>query len=418
MHPAASQPRPSSGITAAHRTEAPSWYSSQSEVRWDTPGAFTHSLEPHALGTLSSAYHGVDLRQPTAGAEYVATNSVQKIADVEFTVTGKEFAVRYVTYKRSEAMVWIDDVPLASSAFIVDHPDGTGESDWIVVTLPTRSTVRVRFAGALVFGGVDYKAADPVTVKAAPPRFTLGVVSDSYFEPNQQRDSTVSAAVQLHTITGFRVWNLAQSGTGYAADVTGRALTGDYGFPGYESTPFGGARNMEAIRTAPIDALLVNGTVNDWMFTPAEQRAAVNAFLDRVAAVRPGLPIVLVGVEPLTYAGVPDQTNAVYRAMNQNLKDMAALHSNVVGMIDPYTADWLTGSGNMASPSGDGNQDIYIDTDTVHLNERGPDLLPRPHRRRAQGDVGQAARLAQSSARTTTRSRGSTANSADLAGLT
>ena len=371
MRPAASQPRPASGITAALRTAAPTWYSPQSEVRWDEPGAFTHSLEPHALGTLSSAYHGADHRQPAAGAEYVATNSVQKVADVEFTVTGKEFAIRYVTYKRSEVMVWIDDAPLADSAFIVDHPDGTGEFDWIVVNLPARATVKVRFAGALVFGGVNYRAADPVTVTATPPRFTLGVVSDSYFEPNQQRDSTVSAAVRLRTITGFRVWNMAQSGTGYASDVTGRALTGNHGFPGYESTPYGGARNIAAIKSAPIDALLVNGTVNDWMFTPAEQRAAVDAFLDRVAAARPGLPVVLVGVEPLTYQGVPDQTNEQYRAMNQNLKDMAALHSNVVGMIDPYTADWLTGSGNTASPAGDGNQDLYIDDDTVHPNSAG-----------------------------------------------
>ena len=371
MHPAASEPRPSSGITATHRTEAPSWYSPQSEIGWDEPGAFTHSLQPHPLGTLASAYGGTDVRQPTAGAEYVATNSEYKVADVEFTVTGKEFAVRYVTYKRSEVMVWIDDAPLAASAFIVDHPDGTGESDWIVINLPARGTVKVRFAGALVFGGVNYRAADPVTVTATPPPFTLGVVSDSYFESNQQRDRTVSAAVQLRTITGFRVWNLAQGGTGYASDMTGRALTGDYGAPGYESTPFGGARNIAAIKKAPIDALLVNGTVNDWMFTPAEQRAAVDDFLDRVAAVRPELPVVLVGVEPLTYAGVPDQTHALYREMNQNLKDMAALHSNVVGMIDPYTADWLTGSGNIASPAGDGNQDRYIDVDTVHLNEAG-----------------------------------------------
>jgi hypothetical protein len=52
---------------------------------------------------------------------------------------------------------------------------------------------------------------------------------------------------------------------------------------------------------------------------------------------------------------------------------------NVIGVIDWRGEDWLTGTGSVSNPKGDGNQDIYIGdaagTDTIHANYQGQKYL-------------------------------------------
>ena len=176
----------------------------------------------------------------------------------------------------------------------------------------------------------------------------------------------------LHSKTGFRIWDLAQGGTGYVNDGTGDAHSGDAGFPGHYASPFGSDARMARLATAPIDALLVNGSINDAEASTAAYAAAVNQFLDRVAQVRPGLPVVVVGIEPVK---IPFQTHqANLTAENDLLRSIVARHSNVVGFIDPYGENWLTGTGNTLYPTGDGNQDQYIrGEDGTHLTPAGQD---------------------------------------------
>jgi hypothetical protein len=56
---------------------------------------------------------------------------------------------------------------------------------------------------------------------------------------------------------------------------------------------------------------------------------------------------------------------------------MAEEHPNVVGFIDPYTPNWLTGTGSTAEPSGSGNQDRYIGVDGHHPNGAGQAFYQR-----------------------------------------
>ena len=346
-------------------------FSSATTVRWDTRGAFTHSLTPVPFGSLTSAMLGEDVRAASTGAEYVTGNSALKNADVEMVVTGRRFAIRYVTYQKSEAQVWIDDHPVSSTPF---HATETkkGSYTWLEVDLKTTRTVTVRFAGPAWFHGVEHPPGEPVTVTRAPERFTLGVVSDSYFESPPMGDGSASApAIVLSSLTGFRVWNLAQSGTGYINDATGKALTGDAGFPGFHASPYGSSRRMAQIAESPIDALLVNGSINDSWWSVAEHRAAVDRFLDKVAAVRPDLPVVLVGLEPVSFWSIPDQSDEKMLELTRNLATAHERHPNVVGFIDPYTENWLTGTGSEAAPTGSGNQDRYVGPDGMHLNGEG-----------------------------------------------
>lgn len=368
MDPESTTVLPKADATVTFSDHEPSWFPNNHEVRWDTPGAFAHSLDPVAYGTLftarMTAENGTDYREPWVGAEYHVDNSMLKNADVRFTVTGKKFAIRYWTIKQSDAMVWINDQPVASHAFAGSDPSARGSWNWLVVTRSSGAPATVRFAGPMYFTGVDSDPRDDVTVTAAP-QFTLGVISDSDFEPMPDtHPMTQAAAPMLSTLTGFRVWNMAEGGTGYINPGAG-------GYPGNETSPYGSDRRIATITAAPINALLVNGSINDLNWGADAQRDAMDAFLDRVAAARPDLPVVLVGIEPLSYSTVRDQSDPRFQAMDANFAVVAARHSNVVGVIDPYAADWLTGTGSTASPAGDGNQDQYVGIDGVHLNAEG-----------------------------------------------
>lgn len=351
----------------------PDWFPHNTLIRWDTPGAFEHSLDPLPVGTMTTARSGTDHRQAALGAEYHADNTYYKNADVSFTVTGKKFAIRYMTYKSSDAMVWIDNQPVAADAFAGSDPTGNGSWNWLVVDRDSSAPVNVRFAGPLTFTGVDHDSDADVTVKAGS-RFTLGVISDSLYETQPDTHPMINGpATMLSTLTGFRVWNLAQGGTGYVNDGSAYQTTG-----GEPTSPYGSDQRIASVAAAPLDALLVNGSINDRYWPASTQLAALDAFLDRVAQIRPDLPVVLVTLEPISFNSPTldeplfrDQDVAVFRDMNANFAVAAARHPNVVGVIDPYTADWLTGTGSTVNLRGDGNQDQYIGADGIHPNAAG-----------------------------------------------
>ena len=372
MRPASTQIGQSAATITA--LDQPPGWSDTRLIRWDTPGAFTHSLDPKPALTVISAAYGQDLSNPALGAEYNTGNITAQNADVSFVVTGQRFAIRYVTWQSSDAMVWIDGAPVSAAPIAGKDPTGNAQYNWIQVQLPERKTVTVRFAGPTIFTGVDIDQSDPATISAAPAPFTIGVVADSFYDSSTTQSSyATSAAAVLHTKTGFRVWSMAQNGTGYLNDASAPAMNGTVGYPGFYASPFGSDPRIARLATAPIDALIVNGSLNDGSFcSPAQHLAAVEAYLDRVAEVRPDLPIVLIGIEPVKAGrALTSAEKADYDAKTQNLRSMVGRHRQVVGFIDPFTEQWLTGTGSTASPTGDGNQDQYIGADGSHLSAAG-----------------------------------------------
>lgn len=361
--PASDSPWPTTQVKHSAGLVAPAWGTTV-RTRWDAPGAFTHSLKPQPAFTVASIAYGFDWARASSGAEYPGTNASVKNADVTFTVTGRRFAIAYQGTRTMDAMVWIDGRPVAAQPIPSQSPTTTGYApNWITIELPERKNVTVRFAGPLVFTGVDAPAADNVTVTATPPPLTLGVMSDSFFDICSEALCQSRAAVpMLSTRTGFRVWNLAEAGTGYLSASLGPT----YGE--YRPGPFGWTRRLEAIAQAPIDVLMVNGSINDASapgYSAAAHAEALNRFLTDVARIRPDLPVVLVGIEPL---GIWQTTywDTRAREMTANLATTVGRHQNVIGFIDPYTDRWFTGTGSIRNPKGDGNQDRYIGDDGVH----------------------------------------------------
>ena len=115
------------------------------------------------------------------------------------------------------------------------------------------------------------------------------------------------------------------------------------------------------------------GSVNDGAATPGDLQQAA---LDYYAALEPR-PVIVVGVEPLFDAGDPNF--AAWDLNNAAILAAANAAPNVIGVIDWRGEDWLTGTGSVSDPKGDGNQDIYIGdvagTDTIHPNYAGQQYL-------------------------------------------
>lgn len=365
-----SQPASSAPISVTYGQQSLPWGAETCTTRWDTPGAFTHSMTPSPAYTLAALMGAADQPHPEIGAEYLLNNSTLRNADVRFDVTGTSFAIRYVSSRASEAMVWIDGRPLRSEPILATSDTGD-EWRWVRIDLPTRRTVSVRFAGPLVFSGVDHRIGEPVTVTAGATPFTVGIVSDSFYEQSfDMVPSVLSGAPTLSTLTGFRVWNMAENGTGYVNDASGSAST--KGFGSHTASTFGSAQRLASVKDAPIDALIINGSLNDHAADPQEHRLAVDRLLDDIARLRPDLPVVMIGLEPTSIEGIfTDVSDPRLDALNDTLRRAAASHANVVGFIDPYAENWLTGYGSTAHPTGDGNQDLYVGQDGAHLNGAG-----------------------------------------------
>lgn len=155
-------------------------------------------------------------------------------------------------------------------------------------------------------------------------------------------------------------------------DGTGAALSGTFGLPGHQASPYGSSQRLAQVVEAPIDALLVNGSLNDGPpFSLDQQRRALDEFLAAIRRERPGLPIVLVGIEPVSYGGAPDVTLRPFLDLERNLRCALRTHPQVRGVIEPYRENWLTGTGYVDGPRGDGNQDRYIGKDWIHPTAAG-----------------------------------------------
>lgn len=368
MRPSSTTPLTTSQVRIGVTTTRPAW-TDRRRRWWYDKTAFTHAGAPVPFFTLASAKTGSNIASASRGGEYAGTNASVKNVDVTFTITARRFAIAFRGTRKHDAMVWLNGRPVAARPL---RAQSSGDSiyalNWVVVVLPARATTRVRFAGPLAFTGVDTPGSEKAVIRATPPPFTVGVVSDSMFDHCAQALCMSRAAVPtLGRLTGWRVWNLAEGGTGYLSNSSARS----YG--SFVSSRFGSDRRLAAVARAPLDLLIVNGSFNDaplGSYSAEAHRAAVDAYLDALARIRPGLPVVLVGIEPLGryQTSYWDERS---RTMNATLAASVGRHPNVIAFIDPYTDRWLTGTGSIVDPRGDGNQDVYVGTDGLHLSVAG-----------------------------------------------
>lgn len=277
-----------------------------------------------------------------------------------FYVTSEKFALMVTAWATTDVTIYVDRKPLTVDPYLV--PEG----QWFVVAEGLGGgahLVEFIIGWGANFLQIVIPPSTSVTIGPAPS-FKIGVMGDSY------TDSGVAPyfaglSREIWRLTGWTPIQLGQGSTGYTNDGSS---SGDP-----SKQVYGGPNRLAALEAADPDVVLVVGSVNDGGAAPAvvEQAAA-----DYYAALAPR-PVIVVGVEPLFDAGDPNYV--AWDLVNAAILAAANAAPNVVGVIDWRGEDWLTGTGSVSDPKGDGNQDIYIGdvagTDTIHPNYAGQQYL-------------------------------------------
>jgi lysophospholipase L1-like esterase len=113
-----------------------------------------------------------------------------------------------------------------------------------------------------------------------------------------------------------------------------------------------------------MDAVVVFGGGNDGAATTGELVTAANAAWTATKDAQPDAPLIVVGFE----ATAPNET---IDGLNNALKAAADEHPAVHAFVDLRYSSFITGTGHVGAPVGDGNADVFINADNTHPSHAG-----------------------------------------------
>lgn len=349
LDPYESVPLPGVQVSAIQLGDpaTPAWLAGiGSGVMWDTGKIRWTAGQPVAQGS-----YGAVLR--TTGG----TNPVSLYGSFKFT--GTRFALMMTSWAETDVTVYVDHRAVTPTAYPT-LTQGTGHQLVVIEGLGAGAHT-VDFCIGWASNFVQVLCELPLSVEPGPqPAFRLGLLGDSYADSGIQ-PYYGGLARELHRLTGWSIYQLGQGSTGYTNDGSS---SGDS-----SKSVYGSPSRVAAANGAACDAVLIIGSVNDGAASPATVAQACEDLVNELDA-----PVIIAGVEPLSLPGDP---GTAWNAVNDMLMVMASSLVPVAGggVIDWRGEDWLTGTGSVSDPKGDGNQDIYIGdaagTDTVHANIEG-----------------------------------------------
>ncbi|GAA2555435.1 hypothetical protein GCM10010409_33470 [Mycolicibacterium diernhoferi] len=287
--------------------------------------------------------------------------------EIEFYVSGDRFAFALLnTTVKDDFRIFVDDMPLTAGWDFT--ASGLYSSNYAKVQFATSRVRKVRLlsSGLISFTGVLVPGA--AAIWAAPPRFRVAVVGDSYVQGGFDTGSDGwlmggGLCNQLAILTGWEVLNLGQSNTGYVNDGGGTIGKSTYG----------SAARLEAMAALPpIDLVIIFGSANDTGYATGTVVAAAGTYWSALKTAHPNIPIVVVGVESGSLEGF---SPTVMDTLNTALINAAMASNDVAGAIDMRTTPWVTGTGIDGSPEGDGNADFFISNDGRHPTRAGAACL-------------------------------------------
>jgi len=161
----------------------------------------------------------------------------------------------------------------------------------------------------------------------------------------------------------------SQMETGYQDGIAGtaaRLLGWEYsilalGASGYTTPTLAYIDRLADVVAYNPDVVVVQGSTNEPTTSDAI-RTAANAFYAALIAALPHVRIFVVG--PLAVYG---DASAILKGAQ--ISD--ACTDSDVPYIDPLTPAWVTGTGTVAVPAGDGNSDVYMTAGGTHLTQEG-----------------------------------------------
>ncbi|MEV7512075.1 SGNH/GDSL hydrolase family protein [Streptomyces sp. NPDC091201] len=245
--------------------------------------------------------------------------------------------------------------------------------------------------GATHFMTIDFGSAAPRRIRFD---FTAMPFGGIYIPPTASLWATTLHGVRFMTLTdslGDGSAHNVGAGCGTWVDRVGRLLgssdiwregRGSTGYvnPGGHAT-FGVRAEVDVIPHRP-DILVVWGGYNDASSDQTQIQAAATALFTRLKTALPRCQIFIIGCWSPTGSPAPSHTNTT-----ATLRAAAAAAGfpfvspqtggiyNSAGALVATQGAWITGTGNVSSPKGDGNADFYVGGDGVHPTDDGHTYL-------------------------------------------
>jgi lysophospholipase L1-like esterase len=241
---------------------------------------------------------------------------------------------------------------------LAQGPPADGHYYWLKIGFPGRQRRSIALeAWGVAFGGIAVGPDDHVYWPTTPLGPRCIVLGDSYTE------GLLCYAQRLRHLLAWEVWSSGAGGTGYInSGPSGRVKFGD-------------RVQTDVIAYHP-DIVIVAGGLNDGGFPQDQLRAEALALYDAILTNLPSSKLIVVG--PWWPTGVPAD---YILATRDTIKNAAA--ERKAEFVDPIAAarvqetnaGWITGTGNVAHPAGDGNADLYISADGLHPTDLGHQYL-------------------------------------------
>lgn len=292
------------------------------------------------------------------------------------------FASNFI--KSTMRVSWYTDAP--DFEFLVRHTDTNGavrliiDGQWAGPAIPCntgdglRRTIRVQTGSRKLrlftleldqcaFGGLNVTVVDSVT-KGPPPVVRSVFFGDSYVQGSGATRPGEGLAYHAANLLGWEdAYTCGQSGTGYLRPTT---------TPGFARFIDRIATHLTPLNPTTIVVLggLNDNTFNDASYTVPNLAIAAQAFYQALNAALPLADVFVVG---------PQTTNTPNQLAYDKcaaVKAAALAQPNVKLFIDPATAvdPWITGTGKVGSPAGNGNADVLLGTDGAHPSQLGHDV--------------------------------------------
>ena len=262
--------------------------------------------------------------------------------------------------------------PAPSTGFA---PYGLQRIDFAGGAKPQGRLVELRMIGGLI--GVYVKKPFRVWKPAPDNNPSIAVVGDSFVAPSVMSDTVAGGATGLD----FYLRGVYQRMTGPLGitKLTTDGMGGSgYIAPGGVNMPYGHATRVQWLRDVNPDVAIIHGGGANDIYQGHTDAAIITAAVNYFRARRADLPnaklVFVEGFAPPLFT--PATYNARYKAIRQGVQ--AALSAEG---IYPYYIDVATtrppldGTGYVTAPAGNGNSDIYIGSDAVHLTVKGNDYI-------------------------------------------
>lgn len=326
---------------------APSTIAGSTLVTWDS-GKFFYTGDVVVAGpNFPDTLFGNNKAVSYGNGVRTATHT-----EIEFVADGAAIEVWQKGTSSPSRMRFVVDGKLAS-ATAVEYP-GDGSGYLTRIDFGTRATRRVRILGnGPHFGGVRVAPGDTIAKPPADTGFRAMFVGDSITEgPSGQVAETSFAPVAAQLLGWSDAWVSGVGATGYLASPSGR-LTFRQRF------------DADVKAYAP-NVLVIAGGTNDVGFTDAQVQAEAALLFGRIQNEMPDTLVFVVGLW---------NPRSAYRAsLNDAIKAAAAGRPNFY-WVPVYEDHWITGTGRVGAPAGDGNSDWVVSSDGTHPSPAGIDYL-------------------------------------------